>query len=183
MQVVPAPLYLLATGPLKASETGGLVTSTQQPCGIRCRGIRLTELSHNTRGLMFSPITHNIRLVEGCSLTLPDSRLLFVSLPVCLGLPLHLALLLPCFVPVFPGLHMFPASSSVRFSVRSSFSSAFMKKTDPKNPPKLVVVKYEDPIRTDELPEETETFWVGEDLSSQACLCWLWWLLRDGKIL
>ncbi|CAN0049388.1 unnamed protein product, partial [Hapterophycus canaliculatus] len=35
-----------------------------------------------------------------------------------------------------------------------------LKKTDPTRPPKLVVVKYEDPVRTDELPEDTETFWV-----------------------
>ncbi|CAM9793186.1 unnamed protein product [Scytosiphon promiscuus] len=45
-------------------------------------------------------------------------------------------------------------------SFRWPSSASFMKKTDPGNPPKLVVVKYEDPIRTDELPEDTETFWV-----------------------
>eukprot|EP00752_Nemacystus_decipiens_P004487 g4097.t2 len=39
-------------------------------------------------------------------------------------------------------------------------SSRFLKSTDPSHPPKLVVEKYEDPIRTDVLPENSETFWI-----------------------
>eukprot|EP00903_Cladosiphon_okamuranus_P009839 g9351.t2 len=39
-------------------------------------------------------------------------------------------------------------------------SSRFLKRTDPSHPPALVVEKYEDPIRTDVLPENSESFWV-----------------------
>ncbi|CAM9196976.1 unnamed protein product [Pylaiella littoralis] len=39
-------------------------------------------------------------------------------------------------------------------------SSRFLKRVDPSNPPELVRNKYEDPIRTDALPEGEETYWT-----------------------
>lgn len=41
-------------------------------------------------------------------------------------------------------------------------SASYLRKTDPAHPPKLVVNKYEAEIRTDRLPEERESFWIGE---------------------
>ena len=40
-------------------------------------------------------------------------------------------------------------------------SSKFLKKVDPAHPPKMVVEKYEDPIRTEAIPIDWETHWTG----------------------
>lgn len=47
--------------------------------------------------------------------------------------------------------------SGEKFSWPSS--ARYLKHTDPGNPPKLFVNKYEDPMRTDTLPVEDESYW------------------------
>lgn len=46
-------------------------------------------------------------------------------------------------------------------------SSRFLKKADPAHPPPLILNKYQDPIRSDVLPEDEETFWIGTSVKEE----------------
>lgn len=74
----------------------------------------------------------------------------------------------PAFCPVFSR-----CCSSLVLSRIDSLSSRFLKSTDPSHPPKFVVDKYEDPVRTDVLPEDSETFWIGKCCGcASSCYCY-----------